>query len=69
MLYVIYTLYHMYTQYQLEGNLTCYDFLGVIAKMDFILLFTLFPAVLFPFVGVFVILFRIGVRLSSFRAF
>lgn len=62
MFYVIYTVYQMNKQYQFEGILACYDFLGVIAKIDFILLFILFPAVLFPFVGVFVILLRMGVR-------
>jgi hypothetical protein len=41
----------------------------VIANTDFILLFMLLPAVLFAFVGVFVVLFLVGVKLSSLRAF
>jgi len=39
------------------------------ARTDFILLFMLLPAVLLALVGVFVVLFRVGVKLSSFNAF
>ena len=53
----------------MPGSLICYIFFGVIAKIDLILLFTLFPAVLFAFVGVFVIRFLIGVKFYSLRAF
>jgi len=48
--------------HQFIGILFCYNFFGVMAKTDFILLFMLFPAVLFAFVGVLVVLFLAGVR-------
>lgn len=47
----------------------CSIFFGVIASIDFILLFILFPAVLLPFVGVLVIRLRIGVKFYNFNAF
>ncbi len=64
-----YVLYLIFYLYQFKGIFIWSVFFGVIAKIDFILLFILFPAVLLPFVGVFVILLRTGVRFSIFRAF
>lgn len=55
--------------YQFKGIFIWSVFFGVIANIDLILLFMLFPAVLLAFVGVFVVRLRIGVKLSSFNAF
>jgi|JI10StandDraft_1071094.scaffolds.fasta_scaffold181762_1 hypothetical protein len=61
--------YKLYLYYQFEGIFMGSIFFGVIANIDLILLLTLLPAVLFAFVGVFVILFLIGVRFYNFNAF